>query len=168
MTQPQKSHTITSAVIYWPDSLALIYCKKRLQKDVNKKAKIITATLRSTLSLPKSTLETYSLKMPQIVLPWWLRRICLPMQETRIRSLNQEDVTCFGACPQLLSLRSKAREPQRLSPHAATMEAPAPQSPCFATREATATLIHHDQRVAPAPTAREKPRQQQNLAEPKT
>ena len=30
MTQPQKSHTITSAVIYWPYSLALIYCKKRL------------------------------------------------------------------------------------------------------------------------------------------
>ena len=30
---------------------------------------------------------------PVVRLPWWLRwsRICLPMQETWVRSLNQED-----------------------------------------------------------------------------
>lgn len=43
MTKPQKSHTITSAVIYWPHTLALIYCKKRLQKGVKMNAKIIVA-----------------------------------------------------------------------------------------------------------------------------
>ena len=40
--------------------------------------------------------------------------------------------------PQLLSLCSRAREPQLLSPSATTTEICAPKSPCSATREATA------------------------------
>ena len=63
------------------------------------------------------------------------------MQETQVRSLNQEDPTCCGATrphvPQLLSPFSKAREPQLLStcsgaatmnPHAADTEAHVPIS----------------------------------------
>ena len=59
----------------------------------------------------------------------WLR-IRLPMQGTRVRALLWEDPTCRGAikpcAPQLLSLRSRAREPQLLSPRATTTEAHAP------------------------------------------
>ena len=40
--------------------------------------------------------------------------------------------------PQLLSLHSRAREPQLLSPCTTTTEAHVPWSPCSATREATA------------------------------
>ena len=47
----------------------------------------------------------------------WLR-ICLPMPGTRVRALVREDPTCRGAAkapaPQLLSLRSRAREPELL------------------------------------------------------
>ena len=61
----------------------------------------------------------------------WLR-ICLPKQGTRVRALVREDPTCRRAtkprAPQLLSLRSRAREPQLLSPHAATTEARAPRA----------------------------------------
>ena len=44
-------------------------------------------------------------------------RIRLPTQGTWVRALVWEDPTCRGAtnAPQLLSLRSRAREPQRLS-----------------------------------------------------
>ena len=43
------------------------------------------------------------------------------------------------ACaPQLLSLCSRAGKPRHLSPRALTTEAPAPWSPCSATRKATA------------------------------
>ena len=60
----------------------------------------------------------------------WLR-IRLPVQGTRVRSLVQEDPTCRGApkahAPQLLSLRSRAREPQ-LSLHATTTEAHTPRT----------------------------------------
>ena len=49
----------------------------------------------------------------------WLR-IRLPMQGTQARALVREDPTCHGAtkvrAPQLLSLRSRAREPQLLKP----------------------------------------------------
>ena len=60
----------------------------------------------------------------------WLR-IRLSMQETRVRTLVWEDPTCLGATkpvPQLLSLRSRAREPQLLSPRAATTEARMPRA----------------------------------------
>ena len=61
----------------------------------------------------------------------WLR-ICLPTQETRVRALVQEDPTCRGATkppvPQLLSLRSRAHEPQLLSPRATTTEARMPRA----------------------------------------
>ena len=54
-------------------------------------------------------------------------RICLPMLGTRVRSLVWEDPTCRGAtqarAPQLLSLRSRARERQLLSPCVTTTEA---------------------------------------------
>ena len=55
----------------------------------------------------------------------WLR-ICLPMQGTRVRSLVREDPTCCGAT-KLLSLLSRTREPQLLSPRATTTEAHAPR-----------------------------------------
>ena len=55
----------------------------------------------------------------------WLR-IRLLMQGTRVRALLWEDPTCRGATkphvPQLLSLCSRACEPQLLSPHATTTE----------------------------------------------
>ena len=60
----------------------------------------------------------------------WLR-IRLPMQGTRVRSLVREDPTYHRATkpvPQLLSLRSRAREPQLLSPRAATTEARMPRA----------------------------------------
>ena len=58
----------------------------------------------------------------------WLR-IRLPMQGTWVRALGWEDPTCHGAAkpvPQLLSLCSRAPEPQLLSLHATTTEAHAP------------------------------------------
>ena len=48
----------------------------------------------------------------------WLR-IRLPMQGTRVQALAWEDPACCGATkpvPQLLSLCSRAREPQLLKP----------------------------------------------------
>ena len=67
----------------------------------------------------------------------WLR-ICLPVQGTRVQSLVQEDPTCHGAtkarAPQLLSLCSRAHEPQLLSPRATTTEACAPRA-CAPQRE---------------------------------
>ena len=53
-------------------------------------------------------------------LPWWLSvRVCLPMQETLVRYLIQEDPGATWSnqvcSPQLLSLCSGAREPQLLS-----------------------------------------------------
>ena len=53
----------------------------------------------------------------------WLR-IRLPVQGTRVQALVWEGPTCRGATkPQLLSLRSRAREPQLLSLRATTAEA---------------------------------------------
>ena len=43
----------------------------------------------------------------------WLR-IRLPMQGTRVRALDRKDPT--SRAPQLLSLHSRAREPQLLKP----------------------------------------------------
>ena len=79
----------------------------------------------------------------------WLR-IRLPMQGTWVQALVQEDPACRGAtkpvCRQLLSLRSRAQEPQLLSPsartteahvsraHALQREATAMRSPCSATK----------------------------------
>ena len=60
----------------------------------------------------------------------WLR-IRLPRQETRVRALVRENSTCHGAtkrAPQLLSLRSRARKPQLLSPCATTAGAHAPRA----------------------------------------
>ena len=61
----------------------------------------------------------------------WLR-IRPPMQETRVRALVWEDPTCRRAtkpcAPQLLSLRSTARDPQLLSPRATTTEACTPRA----------------------------------------
>ena len=60
----------------------------------------------------------------------WLR-IRLPTQETQVQALVREDPTCRGAtkpASQLLSLRSRAREPQLLSPCAATTEAHTPRA----------------------------------------
>ena len=48
------------------------------------------------------------------------------MQGTRVRSLVREDPTCCGAT-KLLSLLSRTREPQLLSPRATTTEAHAPR-----------------------------------------
>ena len=45
--------------------------------------------------------------------------------------------------PQLLSLCSREREPQLLSPRAAITEAHAPKSPCSTTREAITTRSRH-------------------------
>ena len=53
-------------------------------------------------------------------------RIRLPMQGTRVRAPAREDPTCRGAAKQLLSLRSRAHEPQLLSPRTTTTEARAP------------------------------------------
>ena len=51
------------------------------------------------------------------------------MQGTRVRALVREDPTCCGATkPQLLSLLSRAREPQLLSPSATTTEAREPRA----------------------------------------
>ena len=70
----------------------------------------------------------------------WLR-ICPPMQGTRVQSLVGEDPTCCGTtkpnAPQLLSLRSRAREPQLLKPaclEPVPREATAMRSPRTATK----------------------------------
>ena len=62
----------------------------------------------------------------------WLR-IRLPMQGTWVRALVQEDPTRHRATkpvcvPQLLSLRSRAREPQLPNPCATTTEARVPRA----------------------------------------
>ena len=68
--------------------------------------------------------------------------IHLPRQETLVQSLIPEDPTCFGEtkphAAQLLSLGSRARESQLLSPCVATTEAHVPSSRCSPAREATA------------------------------
>ena len=64
---------------------------------------------------------------------WW--RICLPMQETRVRSLIWEDPTCLGASKPM-SHNYRAWAPQLQSPHVTTTEAGVPQSLCPTTREA--------------------------------
>ena len=62
-----------------------------------------------------------------LVAPWL--RIRLPMHGTRVQALVWEDPTCRGATKlQLLSLRSRAREPQLLSPSATTIAARAPRA----------------------------------------
>ena len=69
-------------------------------------------------------MESGDIKRRQVHVPLviqWLR-IHLPMQETRVRSLLQEDRTCHRA--------TKARAPQLLSPRV--------KSPCSAAREAAA------------------------------
>ena len=76
----------------------------------------------------------------------WLS-ICLPMQETRVRALVQEDPTCHGATKPMYhnywarALESPSRNywahvPQLLSPRAATTEAHMLWGPCATTTEA--------------------------------
>ena len=67
-----------------------------------------------------------------LVAHWWT--ICLPIRETWVLSLIQEDPMFCGSAnqphvPQLLGLCSRAQEPQLLSPPAATAEARAPGAP---------------------------------------
>ena len=50
------------------------------------------------------------------------------MQEMWVQFLCQEDPTCCGAVPQLISLSSRAQELQLLTPCAATTKAPAPRA----------------------------------------
>ena len=54
------------------------------------------------------------------------------MQETRVWALVREDLPCRGEtkprAPQLLSRRSRAREPQLLNPRATTTEVHAPKA----------------------------------------
>ena len=63
------------------------------------------------------------------------------MQGTWVRALVQEDPTCRGAAKpvrlQLLSLCSRAREPQLLSPCATTTEAHVPRAHATQQRQAT-------------------------------
>ena len=80
--------------------------------------------------LPKRSLKPSALGASLVA--HWLR-ICLPMQGTRVQVLVQEDPTCRGATKpmhraQLLSLRSRTREPQLLSPRATTTEACMPRA----------------------------------------
>ena len=74
--------------------------------------------------------ELYSISCDRTSLVAQWLRIHLPMQGTRVRALVQEDLTCCGATKPVYhnywSLRSKAREPQLLSPRATTTEARAP------------------------------------------
>ena len=75
-------------------------------------------------------------------LPCWLhgKEFSCPMQETQVLSLTQEDPTCHRATKprkvQPLSLSSRAREPQLLSPRLAAAAACVSQSPFSATRDA--------------------------------
>ena len=73
-------------------------------------------------------------KKRRIGLPWgvqWIR-IQLPMQETQVQSLVQEDPTCCRATkavcvPQLLSPCSRAHNPKQLSLRIAATEAQVPR-----------------------------------------
>ena len=60
----------------------------------------------------------------------WLR-IRLPIQGTQVQALVREDShmlqSNLAGAPQLLSLRSRAREPQLLSPRATPTEAHVPR-----------------------------------------
>ena len=64
------------------------------------------------------------------------------MQGTWVRALVRDDPTCCRATkprePQLLSLHSRAHEPQLLSPRATTTEAHVPRAHSPQQREATA------------------------------
>ena len=66
------------------------------------------------------------------------QRFCLPLQQTQVQSLIQEDPTCHGATkPMCLNYWACALELQLLNPHAATPETHAPHSLCSATRGST-------------------------------
>ena len=91
----------------------------------------------------------------------WLR-IHLPMQGTWVQALVQEDPTCHRAtkpcAPQLLSLRSRAREPQLLNPQAATTEACAPRVRAPQQEKPLQWEAHTPQwRAAPLEATRESP-----------
>ena len=72
-------------------------------------------------------------------------RIRLPVQGMQVPALVWEDPTCHGAtkprAPQLLSLRSRAHEPQLLSPHAPQLLKP----PSTTTTEAPKPRAHAPQ-----------------------
>ena len=72
----------------------------------------------------------------------WLR-IYLPMQGKRIRALVREDQ---ARVPQLLSLRSRACEPQLLSPHATTTEAHVPRACALQQEKAPQQRVAHSRR----------------------
>ena len=87
---------------------------------------------RVTKSWTQSTHQpTYSTKNDTLGLPWWLRgkRIHLPMQKTWAGPLVQEDpAEQLSPTKQLLSLCSRAREPQLLKPEHPRARAP-PEKP---------------------------------------
>ena len=77
------------------------------------------------------------------------------MQETRVQALVREDFhmpwSNWAHAPQLLSLHSRAREPQLLSPRATTTEAHAPRNHASQQEKPPQWEAHAPQgRVAPA------------------
>ena len=82
------------------------------------------------------------------------------MQGTQVQALVWEDPTCCGShmlrsnearVPQLLSLRSRAREPQLLSPRAIAPEAHVPRARAPQQEKPLQWEAHTpQQRVAPA------------------
>ena len=77
---------------------------------------------------------------------WW-QRICLPMQETQVQSPVQEDPTCPRATerPTIEAVLERLGDTEHgdTEPTGHDYRACAPQSPCSATREATAARSLH-------------------------
>ena len=97
------------------------------------------------VSLPLSQQESPDLsiflpKRTHFGCPWWLsgKEFHLPMQETWIPSLAQQDPTCCGATKCMShNYCSWAQNLQLLSPCAPSSEAHAPWGPCSAAGGAT-------------------------------
>ena len=94
---------------------------------------LILSEIHGTLVLEAGSLvNVFKIwKLGASLVAQWLR-IHLPMQGTWVRALVRQDPTCRGATGpmrhNLLSLRSRACEPQLLSPCATTTEAHAPRA----------------------------------------
>ena len=105
--------------------------------------------------IPKQNKDQYKKKLRASLVAQWLR-IRLPMQGTRVRALAREDPNMprsnKARAPQLLSLCSRAREPQLLKPVCHNYRSPHAQSPC-STREAT-TMRARTLQLRVAPTRR--------------
>ena len=92
-------------------------------KDMNKLDPLLVgiengiATVESTMAVPEE------LKNRTLLVAQWIR-IHLPMQKTWVPSLLQEDSTYGGATEPsgLRPARSRAHEPQRMSPCATTRQ----------------------------------------------